>query len=104
MASYATIQFNYRKAVSQANQLENLADELRNLATRNVDAALDQVAANWKGDSSNLFLQKGNKSKDDLIKAAKQLSNTANAIKRAAENVRRSELEAKRIAEMMARH
>lgn len=103
MASYSTIQFNYRRAISQANQLDDLADELKRLATRNVDSALDNVAASWKGDTSNMFLQKGNKAKEDLIKSARQLSNTAAAIRRAAENVRRAELEAKRIAEIMAR-
>lgn len=103
MASYATIQLNYQKAIRQANQLEDLANDLRNIANRNVDDALDQVAANWKGDSANMFLQKGNKAKNDLIASAKQLSNTAKAIRKAAENVRRAELEAKRIAEMIAK-
>lgn len=103
MASYATIQLNYQKAIRQANQLEELADDLRNIANRNVDNALDQVAANWKGDSANMFLQKGNKAKNDLLSSARQLSNTAKAIRKAAENVRRAEIEAKRIADMIAR-
>lgn len=103
MASYATIQFNYQKAVSQANQLDDLANDLRNIANRNVDGALDQVAANWKGESASLFVQKGNKAKNDLLSSARQLSNTASAIRKAAENVRRAELEAKRIAEIISK-
>lgn len=102
MASYATINFNYRKAISQANQLEDLADDLKRIANRDVDGALDQVAGSWKGDSSQLFLQKGEKAKSDLIRSANQLRNTANAIRKAAENVRRAEIRAKQIADTIA--
>lgn len=102
MASYATINFNYRKAINQANRLEDLADELKRIANRDVDGALDQVARSWKGDSSRLFLQKGDKAKSDLLRSASQLQNTANAIRRAAENVRRAEIRAKQIADAIA--
>lgn len=102
MASYATINFNYRKAINQANRLEDLADELKRIANRDVDGALDQVARSWKGDSSQLFLQKGDKAKNDLLRSASQLQNTANAIRRAAENVRRAEIRAKQIADAIA--
>lgn len=103
MASYSTIQFNYRKAISQANRLEDLADELRGIAKRNVENSLNNLARNWEGDSARQFINKGNKAQNDIIKTAKQLDDTAKAIKRAAENVRRAELEALRIAQEIAR-
>lgn len=102
MASYATINFNYRKAINQAAKLEDLANDLKRIANRDVEGALDQVAGSWKGDSSRLFLQKGEKAKSDLLRSATQLQNTANAIRKAAENVRRAEIRAKQIADAIA--
>ena len=46
-----------------------------------------------------MFLQKGNKAKSDLLQSAKQLQNTANAIRRAARNLRNAEIRAKQIAD-----
>lgn len=102
MASYATINFNYQKAMRQAAQLEDLANQLKRIANSDVDSALDQVAGSWKGDSANIFLQKGNKAKNDLIQSAKQLQNTANAIKSAARTLRNAEIRAKQIADTIA--
>ena len=102
MASYATINFNYQKAMRQAAQLEDLANQLKRIANSDVDSALDQVAGSWKGDSANIFLQKGNKAKNDLIQSAKQLQNTANAIRSAARALRAAEIRAKQIADTIA--
>lgn len=102
MASYATINFNYQKAMRQATQLEDLANQLKRIANSDVDSALDQVAASWKGDSANMFIQKGNKAKNDLLQSSKQLQNTANAIRAAARALRNAEIRAKQIAETIA--
>lgn len=103
MASYATINFNYRVAMNQAAQLEDLANQLKRIATQDVDSALSQVSGSWKGDSAHIFLDKGNKAKSDLVRSANQLQNTANAIRRAARTIRDAEIRAKQIAEMIAR-
>ena len=102
MASYATINFNYQKAMRQAAQLEDLANQLKRIANSDVDSALDQVAASWKGDSANMFIHKGNKAKNDLLQSAKQLQNTANAIRAAARALRNAEIRAKQIADTIA--
>lgn len=98
MASKATIQLNYRRAINQANKLENLADELRRIAKNNLDSTISDLSNNWKGESASAFLQKAQKAYEDILKNADQLDKTASVIKRSAENVRNSELRALEIA------
>lgn len=96
--SIGTILFNYRKAIEQANELEQLARRLENCAKNDVASALAQVSGNWKGESASAFLQKGHKAQSDMEKAVKQLRNVAAAIRKAAETVRRTEERAREIA------
>ena len=97
----ALIYMNYQKALRQAQRLDSLAAELRNLANHNLDSTLTNVHRAWSGDSASLFLQKGVKAKEDMLKTAKSLQNTANAIRRAAQIVRAADLRALEIARRM---
>lgn len=94
----STIQFNYNKAVSQAKELENLAQQLENLARRDMDDTLTAVSRGWNGESSDLFAAKGRKAQSDMRESAKQLRNLASGIRKAAENVRKAEERARQIA------
>ncbi len=96
--SSAVIRMNYNKAVQQANRLDDLARQLMNLANHNLDGTLSNINRAWDGESANLFLQKGLKAKDDMIKTARSIQNTANAIRKAAEIVRQSDMRAREIA------
>lgn len=98
MMSEASIRFNYNKALQQAKRLEELSNQLKNLANNNVNSTLSDISTNWKGDSANLFLQKGHKAKDDILKTSKQLADTAVAIRRAAKRMRDAEERARQIA------
>lgn len=103
MASEATIQLNYQQAVNQAKALENLASELRNLANRNMESTISELSGNWTGENAREFINKAEKAQSDLIKNARALEEAADVIRQSAENIRKAELTAKRIAEMMDR-
>lgn len=101
MASEATIQLNYQQAISQAKSLENLASELRSLATRNMESTISELSGNWSGDNAKEFIAKAEKAQNDLIENARALTEAADVIRQSAENIRKAELAAKRIAEML---
>lgn len=98
MKSEAAIRFNFNKAVNQANQLSDLAVQLKQLANNNLDQTMVTVSHSWSGDSASLFLGKCGKAKEDILKTANQLEQTASAIKRAAQKVKQAEEAARQIA------
>lgn len=100
MSSYSTINFNYNKALSQANKLEALASELRNLAGNDVQETLNNLSNQWSGDSASMYIRKGVALQEDIIQTAKRLSDTAAAIRTAAKRVRFAEITAKKVAEI----
>lgn len=101
MASEATIQLNYQQAINQAKSLETLAGELRSLANRNMESTISELSGSWTGDNAKEFIVKAEKAQSDLLKNATALENAADVIRQSAENIRKAELTAKRIAEML---
>ena len=87
MKSKSEIEMDFSRAMSQAQELEELSKELSEIATEHVKGALRLLAFNWQGDSSELFLEKGDvitgemlDTADDLIKVAKNINSTANIV------------------------
>lgn len=101
MASEATIQFNYNRAISQAKKLEQLADELKSLANSNLESTISNLSSNWKGESATSFIAKAQKAKDDMLNNATQLYNTASVVRESAKNIRDAELQAIRVVEFV---
>ena len=99
MTNEAIIQFNYTRAINQARKLEQLADELKSLANSNLESTLSNLSSNWKGESAEAFIAKAQKAKDDMLKNANQLYNTASVVRNSAKNIRDAELHALSIAE-----
>ena len=87
MKSKSEIEMDFSRAMSQAQELEELSKELSEIATEHVKGALRLLAFNWQGDSSELLLEKGDvitgemlDTADDLIKVAKNIKSTANIV------------------------
>lgn len=100
--SQTVIRMNYAKAIYQANRLEDLARQLRNIAQLNLDSTLNNVNRVWSGEAASVFLSKGVKAKEDMLKTANSIDNTAKAIRRAAEVVRAADIRAMEIARRMS--
>lgn len=101
MASEATIQFNYNRAISQARKLEQLADELKSLANSNLESTISNLSSNWNGESATAFIAKAQKAKDDMLNNATQLYNTASVVRKSAKNIRDAELQALKVVEFV---
>lgn len=101
MAKTATvIRMEYNKAIQQAERLENLAAELRQLADDRFNNCLTEVNNAWKSDSSVKYLKKGRKLQGEIVKRARELEKTAAAVRQIAKNTYNAEMEAVRIARL----
>lgn len=98
MGSISEIYFNYNKAISQADQLDEIARRLNDAANQTMEDILNEVQRAWKSDSASEYLRKGNKVGGDVRTTAQNLQNIAQAIRKIAKRVMQAELEAWRIA------
>jgi WXG100 family type VII secretion target len=98
MSSLSEIRLNYNKAIQQANQLDEVAGRLLNLAGRDMESALDDVSKAWKSDSSPQFIKKGQKLETDMRTTVENLKKISSAIRAIAKRVYTAEMEAWRIA------
>ncbi|MBQ7203375.1 MAG: hypothetical protein IJS03_05075 [Eubacterium sp.] len=103
MASYSTIRFNFAQAKQQAQRLETIAYEMKRTANQNFDRALSQLSGSWKGESATLYIKKAQIVRNEIIKNANDLEAVARSIRKVAQRVYNAEMEAKRLAEEIAR-
>lgn len=98
MADEATIIFNYKKAMGQANDLMSIAKEVRKVANNSLADSIKTIDKNWDGDNSVKFINKGNKLKDKIADSADDIEKVAGAIKTMAKTIYDGEMAALRIA------
>lgn len=98
MADEATIIFNYKKAMGQANELVSIAKEVRKIADNSLADSIKTIDKNWDGDNSVKFINKGNKLKDKIADSANDIEKVAGAIKTMAKTIYDGEMAALRIA------
>lgn len=99
MAGRASIEFNFRKAVSQADRLDQTADRLNRLANNQFGNTLQGLAASWKGENASMYLDKGDRLQGQMDGTAKELHRIASDIRRIAKRMYDAEMEALRIAQ-----
>ncbi len=82
-----SIEFDFNQALTQAKRLEEIAQELKTLSKSEVDSALADLRSGWRGETSLLYIVKGEalsgkilKVSDDLQKAAASIRKIANRI------------------------
>lgn len=93
------IEWNYIQAKRQADKLSEQADRLRQLSRGEMAETLNLLAGNWKGDSADAYIHKGNKMQRELCSLAEELRRTAEVIRSSAERTYRAEMEARELAQ-----
>ncbi len=90
MRTREEIEADFNRAVSQAQELEEIAGELSRIANTHVANALALLEKSWKGENAALFNSKGKlltedmfETADDLIQAARNIRSTADVVYRA---------------------
>lgn len=99
MANRQQIQFDFNRAKQKANELEAVANELRNLSRTNLQNTLNSLGGNWKGDNASAYIRKGAALQEKLNMTESSLRKSADTIRTIAKNIYDAEMEALRIAE-----
>lgn len=91
MKSRRDIEMNFTRAVSQAQELEQISKELSEIATAHMAGALEMLAINWKGDNANAFKDKGKILTDEMLDTADDIIKVANSIQSTAKLIYNAE-------------
>lgn len=94
MVNKATIQINFGNTIRQAERLEVLAGELKNLANDDIGDSLRDISANWSGEAAEGYLKKGEFLKDEMVVSSEHLLEIAGRIRKIAQNIYTAEMEA----------
>lgn len=97
--SDSEIRYDYQKAKEYADKLSELANEIKQIANGTYENTLNEISANWQGDSSNVFRNKAAKVKNDMLKTANDIDKAAEKILATALSLYKAEMQAKAIAE-----
>lgn len=99
MASRYQIQMDFDRAARQANELDNIANNLSTISGKDFPDILNQLGGDWKGDNADKYIRKGFALTENMQKTVVSLRQTANTIRSIAKNIYDAEMEALRIAE-----
>ncbi len=98
MKSLLSIEFDFRQSVRRAEELEEIAGDLKKLADEDLETSLQSLSTAWKGEAANDYFAKGSGLKDKILKSSKDLKKTAEAIRNVAKRTYDAEMAAYRIA------
>lgn len=93
------IEINFRHANQQADNLDNLASRLDQLAKNDFDETMQSISGAWTGECADAYLQKGRKLEENMIRTAADLKKTAQSIRNAAKRIYDAEMSARELAE-----
>lgn len=93
----AITNFNYNNAISQANQVDNIAKEMLAVANRQLQTTMDSIGACWRGEASQQFLGHCATTQADIRDQAKKLQDLARRIREVARIIEAAEERAKEL-------
>ena len=97
MATEKQVLMNYQVAKNKAQELETEAGKLKQLANGKFQNSVTDVQAIWKGDNAELYIQKCNRLKEEMLSTARTLSTIASNVRTRAKNTYDAEMENIRI-------
>lgn len=96
--SVYTIKMNFKSAMDQADQLEEVANEIERTAKTDIMGSMNRIVKSWTGEASRDYCKKGQKVAENILKYAKQLKESAEAIREIAQRTYRAEMKALELA------
>jgi uncharacterized protein YukE len=99
MATRASIEMDFNKARTQANKLDEIANNLKNLSSNDFQGTLQNLSGCWKGSNASAYMNKGTKLQDEINSTAKELHAVASDIRTIAKRIYDAEMAALAIAE-----
>lgn len=98
MLSGFQIELDYTKAMTQSQKLEGLALDLEK-ACSDLDDAMARLESGWQGEEAAAYRSKGSLLSEKISVNARNLRETAEAVKDIARKIHETELENLRLAE-----
>lgn len=92
------IRMNYKRAVAQANSLEQIAADMRNSADKDLQECISEISCNWAGNNANAYMAKCQRLSESVKRTAENLKKTADTIRRIAKNTYTAEMRALELA------
>lgn len=86
------IRLNYQYTIMQAKRLEEAAERMRKIASHDINESIDSIRASWTGDNANAFIMKEEQLRVKVEKTANSMMNTAQTIRRIAQNIYEAEM------------
>ena len=92
------IEMQYHNSMQCGDDLEKVAVSVRSVAMSDLNDILEDIRKAWKGDPASTCLGKISSVQVDIMAESNRIARTAGVIKTIADNVRKAEIEAYRIA------
>lgn len=98
MKSLFAIEFDFRQAIKRAEELEEIAADMKKLADAELEETLQSLSSSWRGDAASAYLNKGARLQTKILKSSNDLKKTATTIRSVAQRTYRAEMAVYRIA------
>lgn len=89
-----SIDMDFRKATRQVGKLREIASNLERLVNKDMADCIAGIGKNWKGDSAERYIKKGNTVKGNIRDVVKNLREVAVAMEEIAVNTKKAEEQA----------
>ncbi len=99
MATRKQIEFDFKKALGQADKIEAIAEKLNKMSTVELGNIMQNLSVGWKGENAELYLSKGSSLQDKMNETAKSLYAAASEIRTIAKRIYDAEMAALAIAQ-----
>lgn len=103
MTTREGIEFNFRKALSQADRIDEVADRLHKLSSDRFGSTLQILSENWNGENACLYLKKGSELREEMTRVSAEFHRIASDIRTVARRIRNADIAALNIALKMDR-
>jgi uncharacterized protein YukE len=91
--------FDYIQTVAQAMQLDEIANDMQNQCCKKMGEIYENIDAAWSGQAANTYKKYVSGVRDDLLKKAKYLRDTAEFLRSAAKKMQAADAAAKQAAQ-----
>ncbi len=93
------VKFDYNQTVAQAKQLDEIANDMQNQCCKKMGEIVENIDAAWSGQAANTYKKYVSGVRDDLLKKAKYLRDTAEFLRSAAKKMQAADAAAKQAAQ-----
>jgi uncharacterized protein YukE len=93
------IKFDYNQTVGQAKLLDELANDMQNQCCKKMGEICENIEAAWTGQAAATYRRYVGGVRDDLLKKAKYVRDTAEFLRVAAKKMRDADAAAKQAAQ-----